>query len=160
MKKRSFGARRKIKNSADIEITSLLDILVILLVFLLSAYSSSDLEINLVKDLTLPSSKSALLGSKSVVIQVDVQRKIWIDGNIVAGPLEKWEQEAIPELLDVLKEKKNKISRSGRNIAGKSEQKINIVLDQNLPYEVLQRVMHTSALAGFSEFKFIVQGSN
>ena len=41
-----------------------------------------------------------------------------------------------------------------------NKKKVNIVLDQSLPYSVLRKVMHTSALAGFPEFKFIVQGNH
>jgi hypothetical protein len=34
-----------------------------------------------------------------------------------------------------------------------------LVFDKDMDYAVVQRVMHDSALAGYSQFKFIVKGN-
>ena len=142
----------------EVDITSLLDILVILLVFLLSAYNASDLNLNLVDNLTLPSSQSETLGTTSAVVQVDHNRRIWVDKKNIGKVSIKSKSKRINALYEVLSEKKNQ-EIANLNLAGKKKSKqINIVLDQKLPYEVLHKVMHTSALVGFSEFKFIVKG--
>jgi biopolymer transport protein ExbD len=36
---------------------------------------------------------------------------------------------------------------------------VNLVFDKEMDYSVVQRVMHDSALAGYSQFKFIVKGN-
>lgn len=33
----------------------------------------------------------------------------------------------------------------------------NLVFDKSLSYKIVRKVMHTTALAGYNEFKFIVQ---
>ena len=150
----------------NIEITSLLDILVILLAFLLNVYSGSNLELNLVEDLKLPPSESSLLGNKTVIIQVDRHREIWIDGRNIGGIYEWEDEERIAVLFEALAEKRKSIREEeiARKIATESNiqedtnRRINIVLDEELPYDVVHKVMHTSALAGFTKFKFIVQG--
>ena len=41
----------------------------------------------------------------------------------------------------------------------KQNKAINLVFDKELSYKKMQKIMHTSALAGYTEFKFIVQGN-
>jgi biopolymer transport protein ExbD len=36
---------------------------------------------------------------------------------------------------------------------------VNLVFDKEMDYQIVQRVMHDSALAGYSQFKFIVKGN-
>jgi biopolymer transport protein ExbD len=173
MRKR-FGRHKKDKEPLDVDITSLLDILVILLVFLLKSYNASDLKLEVAKDLKLPPSKSQALGHLAPIVQVSSNREVWINnekiGLLGAGSGEKVdflfdrlsvERKKIDEKL---KEMKERSLASVDNAALKSKEankkKVNIVLDQSLPYSVLRKVMHTSALAGFPEFKFIVQGNH
>lgn len=161
--RRETLARRRLKEPMEVEITSLLDILVILLAFLLSVYSSSDLDLNLVENLTLPTSESSLMGRKAVEVQVDRNKRIWVGGKEIGGRPREWRGKKIKVLFKELQREKKRRGDLRRKIAGeskvkKNDKRINIVLDQGLPYEVLHKVMHTSALAGFTEFKFVVRG--
>src|SRR5690606_31258922 len=61
-----------------IDITSLLDILTILLVFLLQNYNSSGVVINVPKEIELPRSASETLNNFGVNIQVS-KSHIWVD---------------------------------------------------------------------------------
>ena len=61
----------------------------------------------------------------------------------------------VPELLALLKERK----AADRAPAAKKAKAVNLVFDKDTPYKSLQKIMHTSAVAGFTEFKFIVQGN-
>ena len=154
MKGKTFG-RKKVRASAVVDITSLLDILVILLVFLLSAYSASDLNLKLIDNLAMPNSRSRGIASAGLVLQVDANREIWFnDESIGFVPARIRKGEGIDQLYQLLSEKKVEYIKNGLY---KRDKQINLVLDQALPYEVLQKIMHTSALAGFSEFKFIVK---
>ncbi len=152
--RRMFGKnKREKKEPMEIDITSLLDILVILLVFLLKSYNASDLKLDLVKNLSVPDSKARKLGSHAIIIQVDKDNNIWIGKDIIAQiPTSGAE---IPKLLELLKSKKEQ----DRAPAAKKSKAVNLVFDKDTPYKSLQKVMHTSAIAGFTEFKFIVQGN-
>ena len=66
---------RSKKEPLDLDITSLLDVLVILLVFLLKSYNASDLKLNLVKDLVVPNSDARTLGHHAVIVQVNSHKK-------------------------------------------------------------------------------------
>ena len=75
---------RSKKEPLDLDITSLLDVLVILLVFLLKSYNASDLKLNLVKDLVVPNSDARTLGHHAVIVQVNSHKKLFINNkNII-----------------------------------------------------------------------------
>ena len=162
MARRQSKLTRK-KEDMDVDITSLLDILVILLVFLLKSYNASDLKLEPAAQIKLPSSKSQALGRHSVIIQVSSDKEIWLDNEKI-GKLSPG-GDKIDILFEQLKMMKEKEIETLRSIASVEERKkkeskqVNLVLDQSLPYNVVRRVMHTSAMAGYPEFKFIVQGN-
>lgn len=150
--RRTFGSKRVKAEPMELDITSLLDILVILLVFLLKSYNASNLKLDLVKSLAIPDSKARKLGAHAIVVQVDKNKDIWIDKKNIG---KAFGIDKVDSLYDFL--------QSRRDIAGvpgvKKAKTINLVLDKTLPYATMQKIMHTSALAGYTDFKFIVQGN-
>lgn len=175
MRNKRFKVRRSGDKELDVDITSLLDILVILLVFLLKSYNASDLKLEVAKNIELPTSKSSQLGNMAVIVQVSGEKDIWINNRKIGRYLASTDDEKIEILYSALEEEGKKqdevikdlettvsttTSDKGALATRKANRKrVNIVMDQAVPYEVLRRVMHTSALAGFPEFKFIVQGN-
>jgi biopolymer transport protein ExbD len=167
MKKRFSKLSRKKRVVSDLDITSLLDVLVILLVFLLKNYNPSDLKIDLISKLDLPESQSIELGHDSIIIQIDKNQEVFINNKsigIVAG-----NEEFIPFLGDKLNEYKDAelkkelalgLRTPSSEIDGlpMNKRKVNIVLDKTIPYSTMRKVMHTAALSGFPQFKFIVKG--
>jgi biopolymer transport protein ExbD len=155
MKRMFFNKKqRNKKEPMEIDITSLLDVLVILLVFLLKSYNASDLKLNLVKDLVVPNSNARKLGASAVIVQVDSNKKLYVNSKqigVISGSGEN------ADLLEKLKEIKEK--DKSRSPASTVSRAINLVFDQGVPYKFMKGVMHTSAMAGYTEFKFIVQGN-
>ncbi len=154
MKKMFFGDKGRRKSEPmEIDITSLLDILVILLVFLLKSYNASNLKLDLVKNLAIPDSDARKLGAHSVIVQVDKDNNIWLKrkriGNVNSGA------QKIESLYAAL-ESEQKVYKEQNKKANKA---INLVFDKELSYKKMKKIMHTSSLAGYTEFKFIVQGN-
>ena len=147
------------KEFEELDITSLLDILVILLVFLLKSYNASDLKLDLVDSLMVPGSKSQKMGNHAVIIQVNKDAKVWLNNQEIAEV--DWNTEKIDALYAQLELEfqKNKENEEEIKKMNKSIHSINLVFDENIKYENIQKVMHTSALAGFKEFKLIVKGN-
>lgn len=143
---------RRNKEPMDIDITSLLDVLVILLVFLLKSYNASNLKLNLVKDLVVPNSDARKLGQHAIIVQVDSKKKLYVNKKQIGEIQSSGENQVL------LAELKN-LRTNSRTPAEKKAKMINLVFDQTLPYKVVKGVMHTSAMAGYTEFKFIVQGN-
>lgn len=155
MKKR-FNRRRN-KEALDIDITSLLDILTILLVFLLKSYNASDLKLDLTKGLEMAESSSQYMTRFAPVIQVNTQSKVFLNNKEI-GRLPASGEMAI--LTSKLKEEKAKTELSNKNKPQQyNAELVNLVFDKEIDYQIVQRVMHDSALAGYSQFKFIVKGN-
>lgn len=136
----------------DLDITSLLDVLVILLVFLLKSYNASNLKLNLVKDLVIPNSVARTMGDHAVIVQVDKNKNLYVNNKPVGMITRSGESPVLLEALKSIKE--------NTDIAEvKAAKRINLVFDEQIPYNVMKGVMHTSALVGYTEFKFIVKGN-
>src|SRR3989339_683235 len=93
MRKKRFNRLKKGSGdkALELDITSLLDILVILLVFLLKSYNASDLKLDLLGKIELPDSVSRTLGNDSVILQVNRDKKVWIN-NVYAGDIQTGEE--------------------------------------------------------------------
>ena len=139
------------------DITSLLDVLVILLVFLLKSYNASDLTLDLVDNLKLPDSNTQMLGNHAVIVQVNKDSKLFINNNEVGAVIGN--SDKIPDLYNKLIEIKKEEEKVAKEHDVKQGKNINLVFDANLPYATVRKVMHTAALAGYPQFKFIVQAN-
>lgn len=163
---RSIKARRgrKSAKSIDVDITSLLDILTILLVFLLQSFNSSGVVINVPKDIEIPRSSSETINSFGVNVQVS-KSQIWVDDKEVintkdADPgtiYDEGGRRIVPLFNELTKIKETiqqsaKLSPEAKKFSGIA----NLVVDKSLKYNYLKRVMYTCAAAGFKEFKFVV----
>jgi len=148
-----------------IQITSMVDMFVILLVFLLKSFSTSPVQINPDKNLTLPESTSQtdpqdvvkLIVSKGAIFVED--RKV-ID--LVSGDLKDEDKDkSDSQFIKALFEELDAQAKKTRSIAAVNETvefdgKILMQADRDLPYEILQKVLYTSMLAGYADMKLAV----
>lgn len=165
MRKRSIRFRniRRKKEVIDIDITSLLDILVILLVFLLRSYDSTGIILNIPKDIVVPISKSSSINQNGVVVQVS-PKIIWVDDKEVINTennpsnIYSADKKTILPLFNELVLKKNEIQRVAK--ASPNAQKfsgvVNLVVDKTIKYSYIKKLMNTCAKAGFQKYKFVV----
>lgn len=157
--------RRKKKSLIEIDITSLLDILVILLVFLLRSYNSSGIVLNVPKGISLPQSQSQTPNNTGVIVQVSPS-KIWIDSEVVLDSAQLPKQtydhngKRIIPLYNKLVAKREEFQEIAKRSAGaqKFSGIVNLVIDKSLKYNYLKKLMYTCAEAGFRKYKFVVMG--
>lgn len=155
MKKR-FSRKREIQ-TVDVDITSLLDILTILLVFLLKSYNASDLKLELAHKLDMADSDARVLTRFAPVVQVNKEMKVFMNNKEIGRLPASGE---MPVLTDALKkERTRQESDNAMKIHKQNLELVNLVFDKEMDYAVVQRIMHDSALAGYSQFKFIVKGN-
>lgn len=147
-------------------ITSLMDILVILLVFLLKNFSSDPATIQQSDILAIPDSSSQLEVEQAVPIAI-TQRGIVVNDKLVAevsdGKVDasvKRDGEMgffITPLYDELAEEADKQRRIAKH---NSEQQFKgmalLIADKNTPYRLLNEVLYTAGQAQFGDFKFAV----
>lgn len=155
MKKRF--SRHKNREAVDVDITSLLDILTILLVFLLKSYNASDLKLDLAKNLEIADSDAREMTRFAPVVQVNKEGKVFINNRELGRLPASGEMSS---LTTALKNEKARVEKENQTKAHKlNAELLNLVFDRDSDYEVVQRVMNDSALAGYSQFKFIVKGN-
>ena len=160
-----------------LNITSMMDMMTIILVFLLKSYSTDDPGVAPSDDLAIPIS-TALKKAKTAV-QVTVSRnQIVVDGaqvlnletfpdeetgeDVIGVPEAEKKGQMISALYDRLLEKAETAKDQGQmaSQAGKSELdfkgQILLSCDKGLPFSVIREVMYTAGQAQFGEFKFVV----
>ena len=166
-------ARRGFKKYMDkrspatfkIQVTSMVDMFVILLVFLLKSYSTDPVNITPSDKMTLPASTSSkaasdvlkLMVSKSGIFVDDKKVVDLKDGVIDVKDLQASDTQFIQALYTELDVQAKKT----RNIASKNDTvefdgKVLMQADRSLPYEILKKVMYTSMMAGYSDVKIAV----
>ena len=167
-KKRRFGG------DDELNITSMMDMMTIILVFLLKSVGSSEVEVRTSDNLKLPYStnKAPPVLTVSVVVQKDA---ILVDGKEVAGVSSETNPNipnvrnyfvdgsektglSINKLFDELNDKKevSKILETKTKGQIKFDGKMVLQFDQNIPYSLIREVMFTAGKAEFFDFQFVL----
>ncbi len=153
---------RRAPAEAKLNITSLMDIMTIILVFLLKSYSTEDIQIAPSDDLRLPVSsaqKPPELAVNAVVSQaaitVDGVKVVDVAGGVVGEEYKRGT--LISPLFDILKEKADEAkaiaeARASVDFTGR----LLLQCDRDIPFSLVREVMYTAGQAQFAEFKFVV----
>ncbi|MGC6491439.1 MAG: ExbD/TolR family protein [Myxococcota bacterium] len=167
-------ASRRGSGSEELNITSMMDMMTIILVFLLKSYSTEDIGVAPSDDLQLPVS-SALKAPKLAVNVVISQRDLLVDGEPVLTLEERIDEAsgnpyvAIPEadmrgpliskLHERLTQKADTSKRQGESAGDDTfdfQGEVLLQCDKRLPFNVIRQVMFTAGQAQFGKFRFVV----
>jgi biopolymer transport protein ExbD len=166
---RALGALRKNQDGTfALQITSMIDMFTIILVFLLKSYASSSVEIAVNQNVRLPSSTASVAPVEALKLVVstkgiyvdDKQVAVIENGTIGKNYVDSKDEKFIRPLYDALKiqaDKSKAISAQNKDV--EFEGKIIFQADQGLDYKLLRKVMYTSSFAGYTDFKFAVVSS-
>lgn len=156
---------RKVPNNFKIQITSMVDMFVILLVFLLKSFSTSPVQVTPTKDLALPTSTSAtepvdvvkLVVSK-IGVFVEENKVLDLDkGQLNTAEVDPNDDRFLPNLFKALDQQAEQMRSIAQvNKAVEFDGRILMQADKDLPYSLLQKVMYTSMMAGYSDVKIAV----
>lgn len=167
LNKRGMGKYNDMRSPSHfkIQITSMVDMFVILLVFLLKSYSTSPVNITPKNGLNIPES-TATTDPVDVVKLIVAQDAVFVEekkildlekGRVPAAMTETNDPAFIRKLYEALDER----AKLAKDIAKANESfefdgKVLLQADRDLPYEVLQKIMYTSMMAGYGEVKLAV----
>lgn len=161
--------RKKKRDQEDpgaLTITSLMDILTILLVFLLKSYSANPVNITMSDDLQLPGSSAQIEPEEAVPVAVTA-RQILVNDSPVAEVIDgkvdvsaKRDGEMgffIEPLFEALNKEADKQKRIAKhNTAQEFKGLALVIAHQDTNYRLLNEVLYTAGQAQFSQFKFAV----
>jgi biopolymer transport protein ExbD len=148
---------------APLRLTSMMDILTVLLLFLLKSFVVEGEVITPVPGVDLPESSSNTKPTASVVVAI-FENNIMIDGEFVASVSEALATghpfiEPLADVLDEMREKATEIARRrGENelFSGK----VAIQGDRNIYFDILQSVMYTCNQSGYMDISLAVIGTS
>jgi biopolymer transport protein ExbD len=166
-RKREQKGRRD-QDSKSMNINSLMDILVILLVFLLKSYGDEPIKIT-GPDLQVPQSTTQLNPEDMTAITISRSAILVNDRKAVDvkdGAVDKSQKGGgdtgmqIQPLFDQLTEETSKKKRQLQLLNQEYQPVATIVADQTTPYRLVTEVMYTAGQAELSQFKFaVIKGS-
>ena len=165
--KRKKRFRREEKGGA-LNINSMMDIMVIILVFLLKSYGEEPLKVQQ-EDLKAPQSSAELKPEDMTTITIS-QRGILVDDkkavDIKQGGVDKSQKAGgetgmeITPLLEFLDAATKQKKMEKEALGQKYEPTATIISDQTTPYRLITEVMYTAGQVGLSQFKFAVIKQN
>ncbi|MGO9834622.1 MAG: ExbD/TolR family protein [Polyangiaceae bacterium] len=152
-KKVEGGGKRSL--NAGLSLTSMIDFLVVTVVFLLMTFSASG-ETPIAKGLNLPKAENTLDMVDSPVVAV-VGSQILVDGSPAGNTRAVEESERmqrVDELFNILKAKRElwKQTHPNKDFPGV----VVLEIDQNIKAVVVKSVFQTAAFAGFPNVSFMV----
>ncbi len=155
VQKRISGGSHRSTN-ASLSLTSMIDFLVVTVVFLLMTFSASG-EPTIPKGVTLPKAENTMDMIDAPLVGV-IGSQILVDGN-AAGTTHAIEEsgrlQRIDELFNMLKQKRELWKAT--HPAGKDFPGVVVLqIDQNVPAIVVKSVFQTSAFAGYPNVSFMV----
>ena len=152
----SMGRRqRKATEIPKLNLNSMMDMLSIILVFLLANISAEEQDFVIAKNLNLPSSDSTLGFSKAVQVKL-TRKELLIEDTFVAKVSGSKvvgvdiDGGKIVPLYNMLQRFRN---------LSKDTDKTTVVFqaEKTFPFEILNQVMRTAAMAGYPNFRFAIQ---
>lgn len=164
---RAEKRKRELDESVSLKVTSLMDIFVNVLIYLLMNYSTSPVDITQSPERRLPKSSTQLpikhtttIGVTKKSILVNRKKVCDVRDGRVDPSLKKDKQASsymILPLFESLKEaatKRKKIAKFNKSIKFKGM--VTIVADEKMPFRLLSEIMYTAGQAEFGKFKFAV----
>lgn len=151
-----MARRHRLKKPATIQLTSLIDILTVLVFFLL-VNSQNVTNIPDSQQLDLPKSTADVRADENVLTVMVNQKSIVVQGQKVADTAEALaiEGDVIPGLAKELAYRAAK-SAPKLNDKGVPEREITILGDKTIPYTLLRKVMATCSASDYSKISFAV----
>jgi biopolymer transport protein ExbD len=164
-KKRPRKPRRQVA-AASLTITSLMDTMTIILVFLLMNFGSDDVQVEGSDDLHLPTSTADVPGRFTVNVVVS-RRSIAVDGDRVieieraTDPATGAETFVVPDMSRLADALRRKAGSARPQTGPDGEQKpdvreVLLQVDRRMPFSVIREVMAAAGDAGFGSFRFVV----
>ncbi len=132
------------------QMTSLIDILTLLLVFLIQSFSAEGELITAAEDLQLPETSSHEPAKPALMIEVS-SRGVSADGQFLSPlkPVESDEGMEVPQLSLFFK------NRMHSNSDTSHVKEVILQCDRNLSFRVVKKIMATCSRAGFDDFTLL-----
>ncbi len=154
------GAHHKKPANADLLITPLVDMFVIIVLFLLANFSATGEVLMMTKDIQLPEAANVKEVEMVPVVMVSNEQVV-VQGNVVGRveDLARDEYLNIPALEEKLRDMKKQyedLHSAAGDTEGGFKGDVNIQANKEVQFKVIKRVMYSCAMAGYTNINFAV----
>ena len=158
--------RRKSGPLGDLDITSLLDIITLLLVFLILSYNPNNIVFKIPASVVPPLSETNDLNTEGVVVIASAEQ-IWVDGELVVDikngavpKIDDYGRRIVP-LFNELQRRREIIQRTEKMApnAKKFSGQVNLIMDRAMKYSQIKKILYTAAEAGYGKYKLVVKNA-
>jgi biopolymer transport protein ExbD len=149
----------------DLNITPMMDMMTIILVFLLKTFSSTTSTITFDQNLQVPKSVTQLRPKEAVTVTV-TKKIVLVEGDGIApinngkvDPAVKRDGENgyyITPLVDILEKHARKEKKVAELTGQTFEAQLMVVADQTTPYRLLTEVLYSCGQAGYGNYRLLV----
>jgi len=149
----------------DLNITPMMDMMTIILVFLLKSFSSTSSTITFDQNLKVPSSTTQLKPKEALSVTV-TKKVILVEGDGVApitggrvDPAVKRDGENgyyITPLVDILEKHARKEKKVAELTGVPWDAQLMLVADNSIPYRLLTEVLYSCGQAGYANYRLLV----
>jgi len=151
---------RKYGEPSDLSLTSMMDVMTIILVFLIKQVDTEGQLITASENLVLPNSTSTKVPKEVSLGLVVDQNWVLVDGQRIVETSVVSEQDSLlVEALDVVLQEKREAEKAALLAKGESDDgggNIIVQLDKNTYYDIMFKVMATCGRSGFTNVAFAV----
>ena len=152
--------RRRAEATVKLNITSMIDMFTLMVVFLIKNYSAEGQMVTPAKNLTLPVSSVENMAREALSVKVS-NTNIMVENNEVVD--RKTLQSVLAQkdflvqpLYEVLKKHSDAARKEAETFKTEFSGKISIQGDTTIPYSILTRVMYTCGQAGYPVMNLVV----
>jgi biopolymer transport protein ExbD len=162
-KRRDREAEGEIK---ELNITAMMDLMTIILVFLIKSFSASSITVTASEDVRPPSSTARATPKDTIAITVTPKsimvgdkKKVSLNNSAVAAG--DMQNKLILPLDAALKKEVEKLKYiAERNPSSPFNREVSIIGDKRVPYELLSSVLYTAGQNELENFRFIILQKN
>lgn len=151
------GFSKKHGGYASLNLTPMVDMFTIIVIYLLQNFSSDGDMLFMSKDIQLPTITAKLKLERAPVVSVSAET-ISVDGARIldVADLTRDETWNVPELEEVMREKRRNIEQSSQLLGSGEPFKgvVNIQADKGVQFRILKKVMFACNQAGFGSINF------
>jgi biopolymer transport protein ExbD len=150
----------------ELNITAMMDMMTILLVFLLKSYNTDPTRVDMSESLTVPFSTTKLRAEEAVSVTITkenmlvegkeiVQLKNWkVNKSLKQGGEDGFLINPLKDALDREVKYQRKMEQVDKK--AKFEGKVLIIADKGVPYRLVSEVLYTAGMAELGKYKFMV----
>ncbi|HEY3586183.1 MAG TPA: biopolymer transporter ExbD [Myxococcaceae bacterium] len=158
--------KRKERESAgeirELNITAMMDMMTIILVFLLKSYAASSISLTQSEDIKPPISSTRAVPKDTVAVTI-TQRDILVGDRVVVTlengqvPANQLDGRLVKPLDQALRREVEKLKViAARNPAAPFSRELSVIGDRKIPYDLLLTVLYTAGQAELENYRFVV----